>query len=83
MNILTVMHEIQSAFLGVTLQCRCFLQSPPRKKRRSNPAIKIIIPERLGVPRGIEVIDLLVPFENGPITGLSSDEGDGVELCQF
>jgi hypothetical protein len=28
MNILTVMHEIQSAFLGVTIQCKCFLQSP-------------------------------------------------------
>jgi hypothetical protein len=28
MNILTVVHEIQSAFLGVTLQYRCFLQSP-------------------------------------------------------
>jgi hypothetical protein len=28
MNILTVMHEIQLAFLGVTLQYKRFLQSP-------------------------------------------------------
>jgi hypothetical protein len=53
-----------------------------RKRKRSNPAIKLITLERLGVPRGIEVIDFSVPSENGPITELSSDEGDGVELCQ-
>jgi hypothetical protein len=48
-----------------------------RKRKRSNPAIKLITLEQLGVPRGIEVIDLSVPSENGPITEFSSDEGDG------
>jgi hypothetical protein len=54
----------------------------PRKRNRSNPAIKLITPERLGVPWGIDVVDVSVPSKNGPITELSSDEGDGVELCQ-
>jgi hypothetical protein len=36
MNILTIMHEIQSAFLGVTLQCRYFLQSPYKTKLKGD-----------------------------------------------
>jgi hypothetical protein len=30
----------------------------PRKRNQSNPAIKLIIPEWLGVPQGIDVVDL-------------------------
>jgi hypothetical protein len=39
MNILTVMYEIQSARLSMTLQCRCFLQSPSLAKQRLKLAL--------------------------------------------
>jgi hypothetical protein len=44
----------------------------PRKRRRSNPAVALITPERLGVPRPVGILDLTQPHDNGPIIDLSS-----------
>jgi hypothetical protein len=54
----------------------------PRKRRRSNPAIKLIIPKRMDVPNPAEIVDLLAPSLNGPIFTLSSDNVDLFEACE-
>jgi hypothetical protein len=54
----------------------------PRKRRRSNPAVKLITPERMGVPNPAAVVDLSGPCLNGPIFTLSSDSADLFEACE-
>ena len=53
----------------------------PRHRRRSNPAVKLITPTRLGVPLAATVLDLTTSSENGPIE-VGSDTADVLEACE-
>jgi hypothetical protein len=61
-----------------TPKCSCeiphFVCNQPRKKRRSNPAVKIISIERLRMLESIKVVDL--SQEKGIAIKISSDHSD-------
>jgi hypothetical protein len=73
-------HQIEKSVPLRSSQMPHSVCNQPRKRKRSNPAVQLIILACLGVPHGTHVVDLSLPADNGPIE-LCSDSMDHVSLC--
>jgi hypothetical protein len=56
-----------------------FMCNQPRKPCRSNPTVQLIIPKRMSVPRGPNVLDFTV-LPNASVVCLESDSGPSVSF---